>query len=195
MIMKKDGANITEKVPANVIDIMAEVMLEFREDMENFDAVGTKIAAKTRFIMRVVFGLLALSSLYLGYMIFYMASNMTAMTKHLEDMYSNFGVMSQNMHEITQSVGYMSANISGMPQLSQSMSEIDLNVRAMNVSVFEINRNISAINNDMLKINNNMQMMTGRMANMNRTLYLIGDDVNEMAAPINSGPMSGMWPR
>lgn len=71
-------------------------MSEFREEMEYSDEIGSGIAAKTRFIMRVVFSTLIISSVYLVYMIYLMASNMTVMNSHLEDMYSSFGSMSQN---------------------------------------------------------------------------------------------------
>ena len=193
--MNKDDADKPKEVSADVIDTITTVILEFREEMEESDVIGSRIAVKTRFIMRVVFTTLALSSLYLVFMIFNMASNMSAMTTHLEDMYGNFGIMSQNMQEITKSVAKMSDDISGMPLIAESMAHIDSDVRVMNSSVFEMNKSITAIDNDMVRINLNMYEMTGRLSNMNRTVYSISNDVNQMAAPVNSGPMSGMWPR
>ena len=193
--MRKNRTDTVDENPADIIDAVATAMLEFRQEMEHFDGIGTRIARQTRLMMQIVFFALALSSLYLGYIIYNMSTNMSQMTRHLEDMYSNFGVMSENMHDITRSVSSMNQSISGMPHIAQSMIQIDEDVRAMNGSVFEINKSINAIDNDMLRINGNMQEMTGRLVNINHAVYSMSNDVNEMQAPANSGPMSGMWPR
>lgn len=187
--------NKNDEKTQDVFEIIAGTMNEFREEMEYYDGVGTKIAARTRFIMRIVFITLTMSSIYLVFMIYQMSNNMTAMTTHLEDMYSSFGTMSKDMHEITRMVDSMDKSISGVPVIAESMNQINGNVRVMTGSVYEINKSITAIDNDMLSINSNMQEMTGRLYNMNRSVNLMSYDVNEMAAPMNSGPMSGIWPR
>lgn len=193
--MNTNKINKPDERTPDVFDFIAEKMSEFREEMEYYDGIGVKIAAKTRFIMRVVFTVLTISSFYLVFMIYQMSNNMSAMTSHLEDMYTNFGSMSQDMHVITKAVDSMDRSITGMPVIAQSMTQMDGDVRAMRSSVYEINQSISAIDNDMVKINSNMYEMTGRLYNMNRTVNLMTYDVNEMAAPMNSGPMSGFWPR
>ncbi|OOY42895.1 hypothetical protein BOV91_05545, partial [Solemya velum gill symbiont] len=152
--------------PPNAIDIIADTMLEFREEMEFFNNAGTKIAARTRLIIRVGFTALAISSVVLIYMIYLMANNMSAMTTHMVDMYNNFGSMSQDMQAITKTVDLMENNVSGVPLIAESMNMIDNNVITMNESVSGMNQSIAAIDNDMVGINVNMQEMTGRLSNM-----------------------------
>lgn len=193
--MSKDSITKIDRKPQDVFEIIAITMNEFREEMEYYDEIGTRIASRTRFIMRIVFITLTMSSIYLVFMIYQMSNNMSAMTVHLEDMYSSFGTMSQDMREITRMVDSMDKSISGIPVIAESMSQIDGDVRVMTGSVYEINKSITAIGSDMLNINTNMQEMTGRLYNMNRSVNLMSYDVNEMATPVNSGPMSGFWPR
>jgi hypothetical protein len=193
--MTKENINKENEIAPDVFEMIASAMTDFREEMEYSDEVGSRIAAKTRFIMRAVLTILIMSSIYLVYMIYLMASNMTHMTAHLENMYSSFGLMSQNMHEITQTVGSMSSSISGIPVIAESMNQIDIDVIGMKGSVYEINQSMAAIDNDMVKINLNMQEMTGRLSNMNRSVNTISYDVNGVSLPMNSGPMSGFWPK
>ena len=193
--MNKDSINATSEKRPDAIELIASTMIEFRDEMECFDALGTRIAAKTRFIMRIVFTTLTISSIYLMFMIFQMATNMTAMTTHLEDMYSNFGTMSEDMSEIARTVDSMGKNISGIPVIAESMIQIDVDVSTMRGSVYEINQSIAAIDNDMVRINSSMQEMTGRLSNMSYSVNSMSYDVNEMSLPMNSGPMSGFWPR
>jgi len=193
--MTENNLKTADEEMPGVFEMIAGTMTAFREEMEYHDRTGIKIARKTRLILRAVFATLILSAVYLVYMIFQMATNMSTMTTHLEDMYSNFDTMSQNMHEITQTVDSMGRNISGVPVIAESMHQIDTDVLVMKDAVHEINQSINAIDGDMVKINSNMQVMTGRLYNMNRSVNLMGYDVNEMAAPMNSGPMSGFWPR
>ena len=107
----------SEKPPVtntpDTFELVASTMKDFREAMESFDAVGVRIAVRTRFIMRLVFTTLTLSSIYLVYMIMEMTDNMNAMTAHMEDMYINFGTMSQDMDQISHMVDSMGKNISG----------------------------------------------------------------------------------
>ncbi len=49
-------------------------MVKFRSDMEHFDVAGTRIANRTRFILRAVFATLTISSIYLVFMIYQMAN-------------------------------------------------------------------------------------------------------------------------
>ena len=193
--MNNSRNNVTDEKSPDVFEKIAGTMTEFREEMEYYDGIGVKIAAKTRFILRVVYTTLTISSIYLVFMIFQMANNMSAMTTHLEDMYSSFGTMSQDMHEITQAVNSMGRNISGIPVIAESMYQISGDVGVMTGSVHEINKSIAGIDNAMLRINSDMQTMTGRLYNMNRSVNSMSYDVNEMAEPMNSGPMSGFWPR
>jgi len=193
--MGNENTNAQSAKPADAFDTIASTMLEFRKEMEHYDVLGANIASKTRFIMRAVLATLILSSIYLIFMIYQMANNMSIMTGHLEDMYSNFGTMSQDMSEISQMVGSMGKSISGVPVIAQSMTEMDEYVSTMIGSVYDMNTSITAIDNDMVWINLNMQEMTGRLSNMNRSVNSMSYDVNEMAAPMNSGPMSGFWPR
>ena len=51
-----------EKETANAIDLFANSMKQFRDEMENFDQVGSKIAARTRTIMRSVFAVLIINN-------------------------------------------------------------------------------------------------------------------------------------
>ena len=193
--MNNSRNNVTDEESPDVFEMIAGTMTEFREEMEYYDGIGVKIAAKTRFILRVVYTTLTISSIYLVFMIFQMANNMSDMTRHLEDMYSSFGTMSQDMHEITQAVNSMGRNISGIPVIAESMYQISGDVGVMTGSVHEINKSIAGIDNAMLRINSDMQTMTGRLYNMNRSVNSMSYDVNEMAEPMNSGPMSGFWPR
>ena len=163
-------------------------------EMEYVDEIGGKIAARTNSIVKIVFVILFVSALYLGFMIFQMANNMGNMIIHLENMYSNFGEMSQNMNDITKSVNKMGDSISGTPLIAGAMIQIDQDVKAMSGSIYGINQSITAIDNDMVKINVNMQEMAGRLSNMSYSVNSMTYDVNEMAAPMNSGPMDGYWP-
>ncbi len=193
--MNKDSNNVTSEESADALDMFASSMIEFRKEMEYFDGIGTSIAAKTRFIMRLVFITLTISSIYLVFMIFQMANNMGTMTTHLEDMYKNFGIMSQDMNAIAGTVDNMGRSISGMPVIAGSTLRIDVDVNNIKDSIYGINKSITAIDNDMVRINLNMQEMNGRLHNMSRSVNLMTYDVKEMSLPMNSGPMSGFWPR
>lgn len=193
--MNKNNINSSDESSSDVFEVIAGTMNEFREEMESSDKIGVRIAARTRFIMRSVFTVLTISSVYLVFMIIQMSNNMTAMTTHLEDMYSSFGSMSQDMHEVTQSVDTMGRSISGIPAIAESMTQIGADVNGMTGSVYAMNQSITAIDNDMVRINSNMRVMTGGLYNMGRSVNYMGSDVNEMAAPMNMGPLSGMWPR
>lgn len=184
-----------DKNPADTIGMIAGVMTDFRSEMEHYDSLGTKIAAKTRFIMRIVFAILSISSLYMIVMIYQMAASMSVMTAHLEDMYGKFSTMSGDMREITTMVDAMGNNISGIPLIAESMTGINTDVSTMSGSVNKMNSSVTAIDNDMVRINSNMAEMTGRLTNMSRAVNTMSYDVNEMAAPMNSGPMNGFWPR
>ena len=190
----KINNSLKAKTP-ETLEVVANTMSEFREEMEYFDEIGIKIAGKTRSIMRVVFTTLILSSVVLVCMIMNMSDNMTIMTEHMEDMYVNFGKMSDDMHAIVQSVDSMDKEISGIPAISESMFQINGDVSNMTGSVYEINKSITAIDGDMVSINTNMREMTGRLYNMSYSVNSMSYDVNEMSRPANSGPMSGFWPR
>ena len=192
--MHKDNSKMTSEVSLDAAEMIANTLIEFRKEMEYVDEIGGKIAARTNFIVKIVFVILFVSALYLGFMIFQMANNMGSMITHLEDMYSNFGEMSQNMNDITRSVNNMGHSISGTPVIAEAMIHIDRDVKAMSGSVYEINQSITAIDNDMVKINVNMREMAGRLSNMSYSVNSMTYDVNEMAAPMNSGPMDGFWP-
>jgi methyl-accepting chemotaxis protein len=193
--MTIDNNNPPNEKPADAFEAIAGAMTGFRQEMEHFDGLGAKIASRTRLIIRTVFASLIISSIYLVFMIFQMANNMSIMTDHLESMYSRFGSMSQDMREITGLVDSMGKSISGIPEIAQSMVEMNGDVGAMTGSVFEMNTSVATIDNDMVRINIDMQEITGRLTNMNRAVNWMSNDVNEMAAPMNSGPMSGFWPR
>ena len=192
--MDKDSSNMTKEESLDVAELIANTLTEFRQEMEYVDEIGGKIAARTNSIVKIVFVILLVSALYLGFMIFQMANNMGNMIIHLENMYSNFGEMSQNMHDITKSVNKMSDSVSGTPVIAGAMIQIDQDVKAMSGSIYGINQSITAIDNDMVKINVNMQEMAGRLSNMSYSVNSMTYDVNEMAAPMNSGPMNGFWP-
>ncbi len=192
--MDKDNSNIINEESLDVAELIASTLTEFRKEMEYVDEIGGKIAARTNSIVKIVFVILLVSALYLGFMIFQMANNMGSMIIHLENMYSNFGEMSQNMNDITKSVNKMGDSISGTPLIAGAMIQIDQDVKAMSGSIYGINKSITAIDNDMVKINLNMQEMAGRLSNMSYSVNAMTYDVNEMAAPMNSGPMDGFWP-
>jgi len=192
--MDKDSSNMTKEESLDVAELIANTLTEFRQEMEYVDEIGGKIAARTNSIVKIVFVILLVSALYLGFMIFQMANNMGSMIIHLENMYSNFGEMSQNMNDITKSVNKMGDSISGTPVIAEAMIQIDQDVKAMSGSIYGINQSITAIDHDMVKINVNMQEMAGRLSNMSYSVNSMTYDVNEMAAPMNSGPMDGFWP-
>ena len=193
--MNSDGTHTANSKPADAFAAIADAMIEFRDEMKSYDVIGTRIAARTNFILRSVFAILFISSIYLVYMIFQMSSNMGIMTGHLESMYGRFGSMSQDMREITQMVDLMGNSISGIPLIAGSMVEMNEYVGAMNGSVQGMNTSMIAIDNDMAWIDLNMREMNSRMSNMNRAVNSMSYDVNEMSQPMNSGPMSGFWPR
>jgi len=193
--MNNDDTARAEEKKVDPFEAIASSMVKFRSDMEHFDVAGTRIANRTRFILRAVFATLTLSSIYLVFMIYQMANHMVIMTDHLESMYSRFGSMSQDMREITGLVDSMGKSISGIPEIAQSMVEMNGDVGAMTGSVFDMNTSLTTIDYDMVRINTDMQEMTARLSNMNRAVNWMSNDVNEMAAPMNSGPMSGFWPR
>jgi methyl-accepting chemotaxis protein len=193
--MNQNSPGVNQDKSPDAFVIIAGAMVEFREEMEYFNNIGDKIAAKTRMIMRIVFTILIISSIYLVFMIFQMADRMSVMTTYLEEMYGNFGSMARDMAEITTLVGSMGGNVSGMPTIAESMIHIDADVSTMRGSVYEINWNIAAIDNDMVNIHSNMQEMTGRLTNLRYAVNSMGFDVNQMSLPMNSGPLSDFWPR
>jgi len=181
--------------PVDAFQAIADTILEFRNEMEYYNVVGTRIASRTTSIMKTVFAVLIVSSIYLLYMIFQMSSNMTIMTSRLESMYGRFGTMAGDMREIASLVDSMGNSISGIPAIATSMTEMDQYVSVMTGSVDGMNTSMTAIDNYMTWINGNMNEMTGRMAGMSHAVNSMSYDVNEMAEPMNSGPMSGFWPR
>lgn len=193
--MNSDDTPTPGNKPADAFAAIADAMIGFRDEMQHYDVIGTKIAARTNLILRIVFTTLLFSSIYLVYMIFQMSSSMSVMTGHLESMYGRFGSMSQDMREITRMVDSMGNNISGIPVIAGSMTEMNEHVGAMSTSVQGMNTSMVAIDKDMAWIDMNMREMAGRMSNVNRAVNSMGYDVNEMAQPMNSGPMSGFWPR
>ena len=193
--MDSDDTAAAEEKKLDAFEAIARSMVKLRSQMAHFDVMGTRIANRTRFILRAVFSTLTLSSIYLVFMIYQMANHMVIMTDHLESMYSRFGSMSQDMRNISVYVDSMGKNISGIPAIAGSMVEMNKDVGAMTTSVFNMNTSISTIDHDMVRINTDMQEMTARLSNMNRAVNWMSNDVNEMAAPMNSGPMSGFWPR
>lgn len=178
----------------DALDLVADSMRQFRDEMEYFDNLGTKIAARTRSIMRTVFAILIVCALYLVVMIFDMASKMGVMTTNLEDMYGRFGTMSEDMRAITRTVDSMGRSIEGIPHIAGVMSTINEDVSLMSSSVYGMNDSVIGMDNDMVHINSSMHEMTGRLSNMSRSVNLMTYDVNEMAAPANMGPFSGFWP-
>lgn len=193
--MNTDNTNSQDSESADAFELVAHTMNEFREDMDDYNLVGTRIASRTRTIMLAFFGILAISSIYLVYMIFHMADNMTVMTSHLETMYDRFGSMSQDMREITSLVDSMENSVTGVPVIAESMIKMNGDVIAMNGSVYSINTLIDAIDIDMARINMNMQEMTASLYNINRTTNAMSYDMSEMTAPTRKGPMSWFWPR
>jgi len=194
-LQQVEAAMIEKDQEQDVLELLSDTMTRFREEMQQFDNMGTRIAARTRFILRSVYIVMILSSCYLVFMILQMSNSMNVMTTHLENMYSSFGTMSQDMHEITRTVDAMDKSIYGLPVIAGSMAQMDGNVGAMTDSVSAINHSMAEIDNDMTRINTNMHEMTGKLHNMNRSVNSMGYDVNEMAAPMNIGPMSNIWPR
>jgi hypothetical protein len=193
--MKTDNQNELNENPVAAIEAIAANMDHFRQEMEYFDAIGSRIAARTRFIMRAVFITLTVSSIYLVFMIFEMASNMSVMTTHLQDMYKNFGTMSDDMSAIAVTVNNMGESVSGMPVIAESTKQIDLDVFEIKDSISGVNQSIIAIDQDMITINANMLEMNARLHNMSRSVNLMTYDVREMSLPVNSGPLSDFWPR
>ena len=184
----------TDEKPVDAFKGIADTMLEFRNEMDYYNDMGTRIARRTSFVIKTVFAILIISSFYLLYMIFQMSSNMTIMTTHLESMYGRFGTMAGDMHEIASLVDSMGSSISGISTIADSMTEMDQYVSAMRGSVDGMNTSMTAIDNYMIWINGNMNEMTGRMAGMSHAVNSMSYDVNDMAKPMNSGPMTGFWP-
>jgi hypothetical protein len=193
--MSNGDIQTPDDMPVDAFKVIADTMLEFHNEMKYYDGVGTRIASRTRVIMKTVFAILVVSSIYLLYMIFQMSSNMTIMTTHLESMYGRFGTMAGDMREIARLVDSMGKSISGISTIADSMTEMDQYVSAMRGSMDGMNTSMTAIDNDMTWINRSMNEMTGRMAGMNRAVNSMSHDTNEIAKPMNSGPMSGFWPR
>jgi hypothetical protein len=193
--MANGNIQTPDEKPVDAFKALANTMLEFRNEMDYYNDMGTRIARRTGFVIKTVFAILIISSVYLLYMIFQMSSNMTIMTTHLESMYGRFGIMAGDMREIASLVDSMGNSISGISTIAVSMTEMDHYVSAMTGSVDGMNTSMIAINNYMTWINGNMNEMTGRMAGMSHAVNSMSYDVNEMAEPVNSGPMSGFWPR
>jgi len=192
--MANGNTQTPDEKPVDAFKAIADTMLEFRTEMDYYNGVGTGIARRTSSIIKTVFAILGLSSIYLLFMIYQMSSNMTIMTTHLESMYGRFGTMAGDMREIASLVDSMGNNISGMSMIADSMTEMDQYVSAMRGSVDGMNTSMTAIDNYMTWINGNMNEMTGRMAGMSHAVNSMSYDVNDMAKPMNSGPMSGFWP-
>jgi len=193
--MPGTNTHTPEEKPADAFEAIARTMADFRDEMTHYNAIGTAIAARTIYIIRAVFATLFASSIYILFMIFQMSSSMGIMTGHLESMYDRFGSMSQDMRGITRLVDSMGNSISGMPAIADAMTKMDVNVSAMNGSVNGMNSSMTAMDHDMAWIESNMREMSGRMSNMNGAVNSMRHDVNQMSQPMNSGPMSGFWPK
>jgi hypothetical protein len=192
--MANGNIQTPDEKPVDAFKAIANTMLEFRNKMDFYNDMGTGIARRTSFVIKTVFAILIISSIYLLYMIFQMSSNMTIMTTHLESMYGRFGTMAGDMREIASLVDSMGNSISGISTIAVSMTEMDHYVSAMRGSVDGMNTSMIAINNYMIWINGNMNEMIDRMAGMSHAVNSMSYDVNDMAKPMNSGPMSGFWP-
>lgn len=193
--MTKETTEQKKDEAPNAIDILSNTMLEFREEMQFFNNSGSKIAARTQFILRIGFTALIISSIILVIMIYQMAQNMSSMTTHMEDMYNNFGSMSQDMKEITETVDLMGSDITGMPIIAESMIKIDGDVGSMNGSIHGMNQGIASIDHNMVTVNSNTREMAGRLSNMKHSVNTMSHDVNQMSLPMNSGPMQDLWPK
>jgi hypothetical protein len=192
--MANGNIQTPDEKPVDAFKAIADTMFEFRSQMDYYNGVGTRIARRTSSVIKTVFAILIISSVYLLYMIFQMSSNMTIMTTHLESMYDRFGIMAGDMREIASLVDSMGNSISGISTIAVSMTEMDHYVSAMRGSVDGMNTSMIAINNYMIWINGNMNEMIDRMAGMSHAVNSMSYDVNDMAKPMNSGPMSGFWP-
>ena len=179
----------------DAVEIFAETMLEFRDEMEFYNNAGSKIAERTRLILKVGFSALIMSAVILLFMILKMADNMSTMTIYLEEMYSSFGSISENMETIAETVDLMGGNITGVPTIAESMIQIDRDVGSMSGSIHEIKNSMVAIDGDMTVVHSSMQEMTGRLSNVNHSVNLINRDVYEMSSPMNTGPMRRFWPK
>jgi methyl-accepting chemotaxis protein len=186
--------NDTHGDSADFFELISDSMIHFREEMERYDEIGVRIAAKTRIILRVVFITLILSSVYLVYMIYQMSNNMSMMTAYLQDMYANFGTMSQDMNAIASTVATMGSNISGMPSIADSIAQIDLDVNNMKDSIGGMNDSVTSLDTSVVTINADMLEMNARMQNISHSVNGMTYDVREMSLPMNTGPLKNIWP-
>jgi methyl-accepting chemotaxis protein len=122
-------------------------------------------------------------SLYLGYLIFSMASYLTVMLGHLDNMYAQFGFMSDDMQLITRSVENIGGNITGMPVIAKNMN-------VMSMDMVDMASSVGTINDEMFRMEGStgvIDVSTGEMAlrfdNLNRAVNRIGYNVNQMGKP------------
>jgi hypothetical protein len=94
-------------------DSIGRVMAEFRDEMQHYSLIGTRIAASTRLIIRTVLSRLLLSSIYTVFLICKMSVNMSVMTTRLASMYGSSGTMADDRHGISRMVNSMGKSLGG----------------------------------------------------------------------------------
>lgn len=167
----------------NTLLLLTEEMGKFRADMEHIDKAADKIAARTSRTIRFILALLVGLSLYLGYLVFSMASHLAIMLGHLDNMYAQFGFMSDDMQVITKSVGNIGSNITGMPVIAENMNVMSKDMLEMVNSVGTINHELFRMERSTGVIDVNTGEMALRFDNLNRAVNHISYNVNQMGKP------------
>ena len=123
-------------------------------------------AMSLRVAMRVT-AILRIGMVSLGVVTLMLLLMLYAFTSKMDAMNVEFLSMPEDMSTMRTTLSDMEYNISHVSAITLATSDITGSVDGLRIEV----------------------------ANMNRAVNWMSNDVNEMAAPMNSGPMSGFWPR
>jgi hypothetical protein len=97
-------------------------------------------------------------------------------------------ILMMMLYAFTSKMGDMIVALNTMNTEFSSMAQ---DMTTMKTTLYDMEHNVAHVP----AITRATADMTGRMAGMSHAVNSMGYDVNEMAEPVNSGPMSGFWPR
>lgn len=172
----------------DLIEIAAEGMEVFRVEMEMIDRLSRKIGHKTTRIIRIVFVMLAIISIYLITLTFNMGRDLSLMIDSLDAMYVEFGSMSTAMRDITANVQNMGTSIQGMSTIAENMQHLNADVGDMLVSVEIMNNDMAGMDTSMNHVSSSTSEMSHRFNNVQRSVNMMQHDVQQMLKPLDIMP-------
>ncbi len=175
--------------------ISREVMLEIyqaadqvEKEMNHFYQTGTRIAHRTKIIIRLVITVFLCIVVLNFTMLYSFMGEMKAVVGNMIDMYTRFGTMSQDMHQMTHAVINMEQNIRGIPTIAQSMNNMNTQVNDMSTHVNTMTDKMLGIDQNMTVIGGHVHEMANRFEHLTYTVHHLGYNVNQMSGPVRTLP-------